>query len=97
MANPVCVRLPDDLDVALRQRAEAEGLSVSELLISMLSHWVYGSTPSVDEGYKQARSLATKLAHEAVSRAIDDLPSTYEEAISSVAYGNPNPNRRRKG
>jgi hypothetical protein len=79
---PICVRLPEDLDVAIRTRGAAEGLSPSEMLRSIITQWAYGSTPSVDEGYRQARSIAVRLAHEAIARAFDQLPEGYEEALA---------------
>ena len=94
----MCVRFPEDLDAALRARAEAEGLSPSELLRALAQQYVYNEQPSVDAGYMHARSLAIKLAHEAVSRAVDEhLPRTYEEAIQAVQLGTPYRKSRQGG
>ena len=84
---PLCVRLPPDLDAAVRERAAREGLSVSEIFRALMSQWVYQQTPSVDEGYYNARQLAMKLAHEAVSNVIANEPGAFDVATIQQAHG----------
>lgn len=95
-ASPICVRLPEDLDAAIRARCEAEGLTPSELMRSLASQYVYNDTPSVDAGYMQARTLAAKMAHAAVSAAIENLPQTFEEANHLIATGAPFKHSRKR-
>lgn len=78
--NTICVKLPDDLALALRARADAEGLNISEILRSMIHQWVYNETPSVDDGYRAGRALGLRAAHVAVSHLV--VPETYEEALA---------------
>lgn len=89
--QPMCVRLPEDLDAAVRALAESEGISPSEVLRSAVHQRVYSQIPSVDEGYKQARGLAIQFAHEAVNLAAEQIPDSYEEAMEFLQA------RRRRG
>lgn len=79
-----CVKLPDDLAEALRVRADAEGLTVSEVLRAMVQAWVYDERPSVDEGYRAGRAVGMKMAHIAVSNVISQMPMTYEDALAII-------------
>ena len=82
--DPICSRLPPDLDAAVRDRAMAEGLSPSEMLRLIVQQWAYGSMATADEGYFQARQLAQHLAHVVLQAAINQLPQTYEEAMAII-------------
>jgi hypothetical protein len=83
--EPIAFRLPADLDEAVRERALAEGLSMSEMLRSIVSQWAYGSTPSADAGYFQARGVAVAAAHEVLRKVFDQfLPTSYEQALQLV-------------
>ena len=78
----LCVKLPIDLATALRARAAAESLSVSEVLRSIIEQWLMGTQPSTDQGYIQARRYATMLAQQALQTALQNIPQTYDQAVS---------------
>ena len=79
---PICVKLPQDLDTAVRVLAEAQGISVSELLRTLLAQVVYGHASSVDDGYLAARRWASRLAHHALRAAINALPEDHDQAMA---------------
>lgn len=79
----ICLKLSIDLATALRSRAASENLTISDVLRSMIMEWVYDERPSVDDGYKQGRSIAMKMAHLTVSKLINDqMPDNFEEAMN---------------
>ena len=91
--SPICARLPPDLDAALRQRADAEGVTVTELMRAIAYRYVYGATSNFEEGYAAGRSLALQLTHYAMASAISDafaehIPQTYEEALAILQASN---------
>ncbi len=82
----VAVKLPADLLAALESTCEQQGLTKSEILRGLVSQWVYGKSQlsGVDEGYAQARSMATQLAHVALSRALTALPDSHGAAATML-------------
>lgn len=87
--DPICARLPHDLDAAVRMRATSEGLSPSEMLRAIVSQFIYAEVPATSEGYLQARALAARLAHEALARTLAQMPDNYDEALA--LFGMPLP------
>jgi len=88
MANPIAVRLTDDLEVAFRARAEAEGLSSSELLRAIVAQYVYNEQPSTDAGYHVGRALAYQTAIALVKETMEQsFPPTFEQAQQLVVQG----------
>lgn len=69
------------------QRAQLEGLTVSELLQSFAQGVIYNTQPSVDEGYRHAKHLAIRIAHDVLQNALDELPETFAEAHHTLASG----------
>lgn len=86
-AAPICAKLPEDLEYALRDRAEAEGISVSEITRHAIAAFVFGSIPGAQEGYAQAKRLATQMALQAMHNGLASLPDTLEEWIDLQARG----------
>lgn len=86
----IAVRLPSDLLAAVNQACQEQGITQSEFLRGLVSQWVYGKTQlsGPDEGYAQARSMASQLAHvivrqtmhQALKEAIASLPETHDAA-----------------
>jgi hypothetical protein len=76
------VRLPADLVAAVEHACREHKISPSELLRSLVSQWVYGSTTlqGPEAGYAEARSMATRLAHVALKEAIKRLPLDHHRA-----------------
>lgn len=84
-AKPFACRLPVELHAGIEGRAIAEGISPSELVRNVLFNWLYGQEPSANEGYYQARGIASQIAHFALEEAIESLPSSYEEMVELLA------------
>jgi len=92
-SKPLCVRLPDDLHLAVIQLAQDNGMSPSEWMRDMLFRLIYGAPPGIEEGYLQGRNIgiaaAMKTIHLAVKNAIDAMPGTVEEAMPLTQLGSP--------
>lgn len=97
LAPPRCVRFPLDIDAELMARARNENLTVSELLQAFALGVIHNTQPSVDEGYRQAKSVAMQLATEALHTALAEMPETFAEAHQAVANGQPLQRRMRRG
>lgn len=83
--HTICVRLDEELDAMLRARCGAEGLQISEVVISLLRQWLTGVVPTVDDGYRQAKGIALLAARLAIGLAANNLPQTYDEALAFLA------------
>lgn len=83
-ANTICAKLPEDLLYAVTDRAEAEGISISELLRAVLTQFIYGTTPAVGEGYEQAKRLATQIAYKALADSLEYMPESVEDHIEAM-------------
>lgn len=70
------------------QRAQVENLSLAELIRNICYTWAYNEQPSTDQGYAQARTVAAKLAHDAVDRALELLPERYEDVQTFINEAN---------
>lgn len=82
-SKPIAVRLPNDLAAAVEQACEEQGITPSELLRGLVARWAYGHDAPLsgpDEGYKTARSMATRLVHALLAQAIAALPEDHEQA-----------------
>lgn len=80
----LCAKIPDDLDYAIQDRCQAEGISTSELLRHALTVYLFGQIPGAEEGYQQARRFAIQMAVTAVHSAMDQLPATLDEYVASL-------------
>lgn len=80
-----CVRIPPDQRALLEHHAQAGGLSLSDLIRTILMAYFQGQAGSTD-GYLHARALGTHIARRALSEALNNLPDTYEEAVER--FGN---------
>lgn len=78
----IAVRLPSDLLAAVDAECIAKDITPSEFLRGLVSTWVYGDTQlkGPDEGYAQARAMASQIAHVAVQRALETMPSDFNGA-----------------
>lgn len=78
----IAVRLPQDLAAAIDAACAEQNITHSEFLRALVSSWVYGQSnlSGPDAGYQQARSMASQLAHAAVSKALETLPESHEGA-----------------
>jgi predicted DNA binding CopG/RHH family protein len=95
----IAVRLPSDLLAAVDTECAAKGITSSEFLRGLVSTWVYGDTQlrGPDEGYAQARSMASQIAHGAVQKALDNLPGDHDEARSMLeGYRTDRSNRKKR-
>lgn len=81
-SKTVAVRLPADLASAVKLACAQHGMTPSEFLRSLVSEWAYGKTQLTgpDEGYTEARSMATQLAHAALKDALAGLPGDHQAA-----------------
>ena len=79
-----CVRIPADLDEQFRMQCDAVGMNASEAIRLLITQWIGGQAPTVEEGYAEARSIAAQLAHAVVTRALQELPETAEEAVRYI-------------
>lgn len=87
-----CLRLTDDIHAALRQQAQAQNQSMSEIVRVILYQAIYGYAPSETDGYAQGRKIAYQTAMRLVKDAIDAMPPL-EVAVAYSAQGNPDPHR----
>lgn len=83
----VSAKLSEDLYQAVSERAEAEGVSMSELLRVVLSQFIYGTLPAVDDGYIEAKKLAYRLATRALRDGFASLPESPEEVFELARLG----------
>lgn len=81
-SRTVAVRLPEDLAAAVEHACTQQDITPSELLRGLVSQWAYGTSQlsGPDEGYAQARSMATQLAHAALKQALKELPENHDGA-----------------
>lgn len=95
----IAVRLPGDLAAAIDAACAEQQITASEFLRGLVSQWVYGSTQLAgpDEGYAQARSMASQLAHAALRQALAQIPESHDEARSMLQgyYGEQAERRKR--
>ncbi len=95
----IAVRLPPDLLAAIDHACAEQNITHSELLRGLVSQWAYGQSQLAgpDEGYAQARSIASRLAHAALKRALESMPESYEEGRQMLqGYYNEQAAKRRK-
>jgi hypothetical protein len=78
----IAVRLPGDLASAVDAACAEQNITASEFLRGLVSSWVYGKTQlsGPDEGYAQARAMASQLAHAALRKALALVPDSHEGA-----------------
>lgn len=81
-------KLPPEMRAAVIERAQAEGINVSEWCRAQIAQILDGETPSVDAGYQQARRLAAQMASVVLANARAQLPDTYEEFIEMYGATN---------
>ena len=83
--NYIGMKLPPEMRAQVIDRANEEGISASEWLRAAISRALDDPTPSVDEGYQQARKLAAQIAAVVIGNAKANLPATYEEFLALYA------------
>jgi len=92
-SKSIAVRLPLDLVAAIDAACQEHGITPSEFIRGVVSQWVYGTTQlsGPDEGYAQARSMATQIAHvmmrkvhDALGEAIRELPADHAGAVEML-------------
>jgi hypothetical protein len=83
----ISAKLPEDLYMAAAERAESEGISLSELVRVVMTQFIYGTMPSFTEGYEEAKKLAYRLASRALRDGFASLPETPEEAFQLAREG----------
>lgn len=81
MTQPIAVRLPEDLDIAIRQRAHELGVSTSDMLRSIVAQWAYGEPVTIEDGFLSGRRTALQLAMELLPKLFEkSFPKTLAEA-----------------
>jgi hypothetical protein len=82
----IAVRLPAHLVSAVEAACAEQDLTASELLRAIIEQWAYGSNPlsGPDAGYQRARGMAAQIAHAALRRALESLPTTHGEASTML-------------
>lgn len=78
--NVICARLDVELSQLVDQACINEGITRTELVRNVLTQWAYGTIPSADEGYRQALRMAPQLTLLLMTRVIEQMPPTLEEA-----------------
>lgn len=92
MSNPlICFRPTPAQRAAIVEVATAHGITMSEYLRMLVEQQLTSGMFQVDEGYMEARSLALKLAHEVLRRAMEMLPQNYEDAVPYFGLAGPGP------
>jgi hypothetical protein len=83
--DPICLRLPPDMRVAVTQLAEQQGLNISEWIRELIYRAIYGEAPGVDQGYMQGRALGFQVALQGLQTALfeaeERLPPSAEAAL----------------
>lgn len=91
--RPLCIRLSTDLHIAVTQLAQNQGMSISEWVRDMLYRIVYNNAPGVEEGYIQGRQIGVaatfSVIRRAIEQAVQELPTTAEDAIPLTQLGSP--------
>lgn len=85
-------RLGPELRAQIEQICVTHGITLSEWIrsacVAALGNTAMG-LGGVEEGYAQARGLATQLAHSLINHARDLLPPTYEEFLARYGIAGP--------
>lgn len=80
------VRIPIEWHEEIAALVDHNGITASEFLRQCIRAGLDGRPGelefTVEDGYKQARSLGVKLAHEMISIAATQMPESYEEAVA---------------
>jgi hypothetical protein len=84
MSNPMCLRLPDDLQAAVAQMATEAGVTTSEWIRDLLFRTVYGEPLGVNEGYLHGRSVGYRVAMLACAEAWKHMPATIEDGLKAM-------------
>lgn len=83
-------RIPVEMYEAMHAVATHNGITLSEFIRACLDaglRGVPGDLRFTDaDGYRAARSLATKLAHEMLDIAKAQMPESYEEAAARYGF-----------
>lgn len=86
--NYIGFKLTPEMRAGIITRAEADGVSASEWIRGVIEQALVGEVPSVDEGYRQARRLATQMATEIIRRAtrsaVEAIPETVDEFQAAI-------------
>lgn len=80
--GPLCVRLPEDLELAVHQSAEQSGVSPSEFIRDLIFRSVYGEPLGIAEGYMQGRAVGYKIVQLVLGGI--QLPDNVEDAIAML-------------
>lgn len=80
------VRVPEEQIDVIKQVCEANGISVSEYIRGLIEANLNNMPPGtlmldVNAGYRQARALASRIAHAMINQAAELVPDSYEEAL----------------
>ncbi len=89
--NYIGFKLLPEQRAAIIDRAREEGITASEWIRAAIANALDGQTPSVDEGYHQARRLAAKMAQYALANGFRALPATYDEFMDLIKNPNHDP------
>jgi len=80
------VRIPIEWHEEIAVLVTHNGITASEFYRACIRAGLDGHQGqlqfTIEDGYKQARSLGVKLAHEMVSIAAAQMPESYEEAVA---------------
>jgi hypothetical protein len=84
MSNPMCLRLPDDLQAAVAQMAAEAGVTTSEWIRDLLFRTVYGEPLGVNDGYLHGRSIGYRVAVMAYRDTLGAMPETVEAGLALI-------------
>lgn len=93
------LRIPVDWYEQILAVCDANGITLSEFVRGVIKPALDGLPPGsfhlggLDEGYRQGRALASKIAHGLLENALASLPDTYEEAVARYDINNPHRTR----
>jgi predicted DNA-binding protein len=82
------IRIPDEWYAQIKQFSDENNITLSEYIRGLIAANLEGmpsgmlSLGGFQEGYQQARALASKLAHGMLGEAQRLLPDSYEEALA---------------
>lgn len=84
------LRLPPDLAAGVDDLAERNGLPKGEVIRELIRMSVGNpdATQAYLEGYNAGRTLGTRMLHSLIHKAVQNLPSTPQEAVAMMAEMN---------
>lgn len=83
------VKLPPELRAELEEVCLQQGITISEYVRAAILMAMHGGFNGIDEGYKQGRALAIRMAHGMLTFAEQQMPASFEEYVARFGLEGP--------